>query len=120
MSRHNVFWKRGLAFFVVSAALCALVIGRAPHASARPASVAPAGALLNIDIAGTQAKLLFEHLTGPRVRTEGAAGHLYRRGEGVLCVKLTADWEIGGRRVPKDAARRYRCTMRFDRDGRAY
>ncbi|KTC85216.1 hypothetical protein [Legionella brunensis] len=66
---------------------------------------------------GKQAKLLYNSLTGPKVQEDGAAGHLYRRGSSILCRYTNADITKHGKTVPKYAACRYACTIKFNSNG---
>ncbi|KTD20871.1 Uncharacterised protein [Legionella lansingensis] len=70
-------------------------------------------------IKGTQAKLLYNSLTGPKVQEDGTAGHLYRIGTSILCRYTNADITKKGKKVPPYAPCRYACTIKFDHNGLA-
>lgn len=73
----------------------------------------------SLEIQGKQAKLIYNSLTGPKVHEEGAAGHLYRQGKSLLCRYTNADITKHGKNVPREAACRYACTIKFDHNGLA-
>jgi len=67
---------------------------------------------------GKPAKELYLFLTGPQVDAEGAAGHLYKRGQNVVCKYVNADADDdNGKPMPQQDPRRYSCVMYLDRNG---
>lgn len=67
-----------------------------------------------------QAKKLYNETTGPLVKNEGAAGHLYRTGKSIVCIYTDVDMDDAyGHSIPMQDPRRYECKMQFDNNGLA-
>ncbi|WP_454783342.1 hypothetical protein [Legionella sp. WA2022007384] len=79
----------------------------------------PAAYAMQFNIHGTQAKKLYNMLTGPKVQEEGAAGHSYRKGKSILCRYTNADMSKNGKEVPKTSSCRYACSINFNHNGLA-
>ncbi|WP_454785494.1 hypothetical protein [Legionella sp. WA2024007413] len=79
----------------------------------------PTAYAMQFNIHGTQAKKLYNMLTGPGVQEEGAAGHSYRKGKSILCRYTNADMSKNGKEVPKKSPSRYACSIYFNHNGLA-
>lgn len=81
-------------------------------------SVACGAQNLSLTIKGQSAKDAYLFLTGPHVDAEGAAGHLYKRGENIICKYVNADMDDAkGKLIPRQDMRRYSCDIVINRNG---
>lgn len=74
---------------------------------------------LKIKITGQQAKTIYNSLTGKKVQAEGAAGHLYRKGQTIVCRYTDVDITQKGKSVPMSDPSRYVCGIQFNKNGAA-
>ena len=70
-------------------------------------------------IHGAEDKKLYNSLTGPSVQREGAAGHLYNKGQSILCRYTDVDITKNGKSVSMKAPSRYACSVQFNHNGLA-
>jgi len=73
----------------------------------------------NFLIKGEEAKKLYNSLTGSSVQREGAAGHLYNRGQSILCRYTDVDITKNGKSVSTNDPSRYACSVKFNHNGLA-
>ncbi len=67
-----------------------------------------------------QAKNIYNTMTGPTVKSEGAAGHIYRIGKSIVCRYTDVDMDDShGHPIPSKDARRYFCNMKINHNGLA-
>lgn len=72
---------------------------------------------LKITITGQNAKNIYNSLTGKKVQAEGAAGHLYRKGQNIVCRYTDVEITQKGKSVPMNDPSRYVCGVRFNKNG---
>jgi len=98
---------------VINKMVCSLLAG-----FAMVAYMPLAQAHTQLHVSGSPAKRIYNHLTGPAVTSEGAAGHLYRQGKSVLCRYTDVDMnDSHGNPIPAYDPRRYACSIKFNKNG---
>lgn len=67
-----------------------------------------------------QAKNIYNAMTGPEVKNDGAAGHLYRIGKSIMCkyTNVTMD-DHNGHPISMEDPRHYVCIIKFNQNGLA-
>jgi|GEM_PF-2507490 len=75
---------------------------------------------VHLEIKNEQAKQLYNALTGSAVQSEGAVGHIYKRGKSILCRYTNVEMDDEhGNLIPNDDPRHYFCSMNINKDGLA-
>lgn len=75
---------------------------------------------VNVVIRFQQAKNIYNHMTGPAIKNDGAAGHLYRIGKSITCQYTNVEMSDNrGRPIPMQDPRHYVCKMKFNSNGLA-
>lgn len=80
-------------------------------------TVFAASAGIDVKITNQQAQKLYQVLS---VTGDGAAGHVYKMGKDVVCIRTNAPVDdANGKPIPQEDPRRYVCKIHFDAKGNA-
>lgn len=80
-----------------------------------------ANAMTNATITGKKARLFYNYLIGSSVQSEGAAGHLYRKGKNINCRYTNVDMsDNNGNNIPQHDPRRYSCSFQINHNGYSF
>lgn len=79
------------------------------------ASVQVGNAGTLVTFTGAPAQTAYHAMT--KVFEDGAAGHIYKTGKNITCIRTNADMDINGKPVPQEDPRRYKCKMKVDASG---